>query len=832
MLATYKKKRNFSATPEPAGDKKKQVASHRFVVQRHDASHLHYDFRLQLNGVLKSWAVPKGPSMNSADKRLAVQVEDHPVSYYNFHGTIPKGNYGAGTVGIWDKGSYIPIDEKGKALTDKEANAWLDKGELKFRLKGKKLQGEFVLVQLKKDPKNWLLIKHKDEFASSKPFNPDKYKAPARVKAAPASEPAPSYKKKLAAQFSGHKNLTQFYKPMLATPAKDPFNDKDWIFEIKWDGYRAIAECGRKELKLYSRNGLSFIDKYPAVANALQTMPHKMVIDGEIVVLDKDGKPSFQLLQQYDEDPEYSIIYYAFDLLSLDGQDTRAIPLLQRKALLKKALPTGKKSIVQYCDHIKTSGVSFFEKAVAMDLEGIIAKKTDSTYQSGIRTTDWLKIKHHNSSEAVIAGFTQPKGSRKHFGALILATKKGKQLTYIGHTGTGFTDKILKDLWTKLQPLVTAASPFKEKIKVNMPVTWVKPVLVCQVKFTERTADGMLRHPVYMGLRTDKNAAAVNEASEVPANKKPSPSTDVMDTEKEKTVKLNGHRLQLTNLTKIYWPKEKITKGSLINYYEKIAPVILPYLKNRPLSLKRNPNGIEDKGFYQKDAGENFPGWIKTVPFFSESTGKTVDYTICNNKATLIYLANLGCIEMNPWNSTFSSPDKPSYMIIDIDPSDKNNFEQVIETAQATCQVLEKAGAVYYCKTSGATGIHIFVPLNAKYSYEQARSFGEIIATLVQEQLPSFTSLERSLKKRGNKIYIDYLQNSRGQTVASAYSVRPVLGAQVSAPLLLKEIKKGLHPSQFTIFNIEKRIQQLGDLFYMSLQKGINMHSCLRKLGY
>ena len=302
--------------------------------------------------------------------------------------------------------------------------------------------------------------------------------------------------------------------------------------------------------------------------------------------------------------------------------------------------------------------------------------------------------------------------------------------------------------------------------------------------------------------------------------------------EKEKTVKVSNHSLHLTNLTKAYWPKEKITKGALLEYYQKMAPVILPYLKNRPLSLRRNPNGIADKGFYQKDAGENFPAWIKTAPFHAESTGKMVDYTICNDTATLLYLANLGCIEMNPWNSTIKSPDKPSYLIIDIDPSEKNNFEQVITTAQAVCQVLERAGATFYCKTSGATGLHVFVPLQAKYLYEQVRNFGEIIATLVQEQVPGFTSLERSLKKRGDKIYIDYLQNSRGQTVASAYSVRPVAGAQVSAPLLVKEVKKGLHPSQFTIFNMEKRVQQLGDVFYMVLKKGNNMNACLKKLGY
>jgi bifunctional non-homologous end joining protein LigD len=829
MLSDYKKKRNFTKTPEPAADQKNGSVVNRFVVQRHNASHLHYDFRLQLNGVLKSWAVPKGPSMNADDKRLAVQVEDHPVSYYNFSGTIPAGNYGAGTVAIWDKGSYTPVDEKGKPLTARQAAAWLKKGELKFSLKGKRLNGEFVLVQLKKDPKNWLLIKHKDGFAVNKPFNPDKNNVSSKRKEKILTTPVA---KKATVKFSTEKKLSSYYKPMLATPAKKAFDDKNWIFEIKWDGYRAIAECGDKALKFYSRNGLSFINKYPSIATALEALPHNMVIDGEIVVLDKAGKPSFQLLQQYDKHPEYPIMYYVFDLLFLEGKSTRDIPLTERKALLKKALPAGSKSIIQFCDHVPAEGVRFFKKAVAMDLEGIIAKKADSLYYCGIRNTDWLKIKHHNTREAVIAGFTQPAGSRKHFGALVLAEQKRDQLTYIGHTGTGFTEKILKELWTQMQPYITTASPFKEKIKVNMPVTWLKPVLVCQVKFAEQTADGMLRHPVYMGLRADKEAAEVKESNETAPQKKLTRNKTTMATEKEKTIKVNNHPLQFTNLTKIYWPKDKITKGDLLNYYEKMAPVILPYLKNRPLSLKRNPNGIADKGFYQKDAGENFPAWIKTAPFLSESTGKTVDYTICNDKATLLYLANLGCIEMNPWNSTVKSPDKPSYLIIDIDPAAKNNFDQVIETAQVTGQVLEKAGATFYCKTSGATGLHIYVPLQAKYTYEQARSFGQIIATLVQEQLPAFTSLERSLSKRGNKIYVDYLQNSRGQTIASAYSVRPVNGAQVSTPLRWKEVKKGLHPSQFTIFNTEKRVKELGDIFYMAIQKGVNIKTCLKNLGY
>ncbi|MEO6313809.1 MAG: DNA ligase D [Chitinophagaceae bacterium] len=835
MLTLYNKKRNFKNTPEPKGNKQSGAATHRFVVQRHAASRLHYDFRLEIDGVLKSWAVPKGPSLNPSEKRLAVQVEDHPISYIDFSGTIPEGNYGAGTVEVWDKGIFTPVDEKGNDLTDKQAAAWMKKGEFKFRLKGKKLNGEFVLVQLKKDPKNWLLIKHKDAFAVSKPYNPDKVAKPAAKSSVDTKKS--SKPKKVAAAIPApvktkQEKLAHFHKPMLATPSADPFDDKDWVFEIKWDGYRAISDRAGKELKLYSRNGLSFAGKYPGVAAALSRLKHNMILDGEIVVLDEHGKPSFQLLQQYGDHPEYPIIYYVFDLLFLNGKDIRHLPLIERKALLKKALPKTKNSIVRFCEHVKANGKDFFRNAIKMDLEGMIAKRADSEYQEGVRNNDWLKIKNHNTREAIIAGFTAPRGGRQHFGALILAEQRGRQLTYIGHTGTGFTEKTLRDLWDQLQPDIIATSPFKEKIKVNMPVTWVKPRLVAQVKFTEKTADGMLRHPVYLGLREDKAAADVKQSNETPQKKRAMKKPAAIQSANEKTVKVNSRTLQLTNLHKVYWPKDKITKGALIEYYDKIAPVLLPYLKNRPLSLKRNPNGIDEQAFYQKDAGANFPEWIKTAPFLAASTGKTVDYTICNDKATLLYLANLGCIEMNPWNSTVKSPDKPSYMIMDIDPSEKNNFDQVIETVQVICALFEKAGATYYCKTSGATGLHVFVPLNAKYTYEQARSFGEIIATLTQEQLPGFTSLERSLKKRGNKIYIDYLQNSRGQTIASAYSVRPVAGAQVSTPLLLKEIKKGLHPSQFTIFNIEKRVKELGDVFYMALKKGNNIHSCLKKLGY
>lgn len=523
MLQLYNKKRNFKNTPEPKGGKQSGAPAHRFVVQRHDASRLHYDFRLEMGGVLKSWAVPKGPSLNPSDKRFAVQVEDHPVAYINFSGIIPEGNYGAGKVELWDNGKYTPVDEKGKGITDKQAAAWFKKGQLKFRLKGKKLNGEFVLVQLKNDPKNWLLIKHKDTFAVKRAYKPDKAK-PVKIKVAADAGKKKAAKKNIshepAIPAAASRKLTHYHKPMLATLSDEAFDNKDWLFEIKWDGYRAIAECGGKKLQLYSRNGLSFLQKYPVITDALQALKHSMIIDGELVVLDEKGSPSFQLLQQYDAQPDKPILYYVFDLLELNGKSTRNLPLLERKKLLQKALPRGKKSIIRFCDHVKSTGKKFFKHAVELDLEGMIAKKADSIYQEGTRTNDWLKLKNHNSREAVIAGFTAPRGGRKHFGALILGEKRGKTLTYIGHTGTGFTEKTLKELWTKLQPFISTASPFKEKIKVNMPVTWVKPKLVCQVKFTEQTADGLLRHPVYLGLREDKAPKDVKAENEKPRKRK------------------------------------------------------------------------------------------------------------------------------------------------------------------------------------------------------------------------------------------------------------------------------------------------------------------------
>ncbi len=811
-LSLYNKKRDFKQTAEPSGKLAKEKRS-RFVVQRHQASHLHYDFRLELGGVLKSWAVPKGPSLNPATKRLAVMVEDHPVSYIGFKGTIPEGNYGAGKVEIWDNGNFIPVDAKREPISEKQALQNIKKGELKFSLKGKKLNGEFVLVRLK-DEKNWLLIKHKDEHAVNTIYNAEENLN--------GSEP----KTISSIRHGKARKLKSFITPMLASVSKTPFDDKDWIFEIKWDGYRAIAAVGGKEIKFYSRNGIDFSERFPAIYQALKKIKHKAVLDGEIVLMNEKNLPDFQKLQYYENHLNYPLLYYVFDCISLDGKDMKKLPLLDRKKIAKKVV--GKNAIIRYCDHIDTEGILFLEKSKEQGLEGIIAKKKDSVYTEGVRSKEWLKIKNVQSTEVVIVGYTEPKGGRKHFGSLILANKKartgssgrGEQWQYRGHVGTGFPDKLLASLKKMMKPLETDASPFKTKVPLNGEVTWLKPKLVADIAYTEITRDGIFRHPAFLRLRDEKDLSTVNE--EV--------MEEITEVKKNEEVKIGRYKVAISNRHKIFWPDEGYTKGDVVDYYKRMSSYILPHLKDRPLSLKRNPNGIRDEGFYHKDAGENAPDFVDTFKVDSESTKKVIDYIVCNNPATLLYLANLGCIEMNPWNSTTKKPDHPSWMVIDIDPSAKNTFKEVIDVALVTREVLAKAKVDCYCKTSGSSGLHVYVPMKNKYEYTMVKDFAHIVASLIQEQLPSTTSLERSLKKRGSKIYVDFLQNRSGQTLASAFSLRPVKGAHVSTPLEWKEVNHKLHPSQFTIENIQARVEKKGDLFKSVLTGSTNIHQALKLL--
>lgn len=790
-LERYKKKRDLKASKEPLEKGKSKSAQLSFFVQRHDASHLHYDFRLEHRGVLLSWAIPKGPSMNPKDKRLAIEVEDHPYSYGDFEGTIPQGHYGAGTVKVWDKGSFTCEDAETKKEAEKKIDAGLKKGHLKINLKGKKLKGNFDLVKLKNADKDnmWLLVKNKDQYATDEDIIIETKKIQPKKK-----------ERKLPAIDS--------IEPMLATLVERAFNDVDWIFEIKWDGYRCIAYKGTK-VDLRSRGKKSFNTAYPIISEELKKIEGTFVVDGEIVALDSKGKPKFQLLQNYKKSPVGNLCYYVFDLLFLNGKDLREYALIERKELLKKLIGKKQKHIM-YNDHVDAKGIPFFKASIKQGLEGIIAKKKESTYRSG-RGKDWLKIKGHNRQEVVIGGFTEPRGSRSKFGALLVGVYDQGDLIYSGHVGGGFDEKMLKDIHKKLEKLVTKKCPFLTPPVPNMPVQWVKPQLVCEVKFSEWTGDHIMRQPIFEGLRVDKKPKEV--VKETPQ-------------EEEKKGKAKPKYSFITHPDKIYWPDDGITKGELLAYYDSIAPYILPYLKNRPLMMHRFPDGIEGNQFYQKNV-EKFPDFVETARV--QHSDRVNTYAMIQNAQSLIYVANLGSIELHPFNAPIEHLEDPDYLVLDLDPEDIS-FEAVIEVAQTLHKMLDELNVAHFCKTSGATGLHIYIPLNGKYDYEQTRQCAELFATMVQKRMPDIVSLVRSPKKRQKKVYVDYLQNREMQTVVSPYSVRARPLAPVSTPLEWKEVKRGLDPTAFTIKTVPKRLEKKGDIFKPVIQKGVNLEAVLKKL--
>jgi bifunctional non-homologous end joining protein LigD len=906
-LSTYKKKRSFNKTPEPEGKKKTAGEELRFVVQKHAASHLHYDFRLEMEGVLKSWAIPKGPSMNPEDKRLAMMVEDHPYDYKDFEGIIPPGNYGAGTVIVWDEGTYEPMEEvEGGKKAEKSLLHQLHMGSLKIVLHGKKLKGAFALVQTKGRGDNaWLLIKKNDEEATDADItkkdksvqsgmkleqvakeSTNEWQSNRKTSTKKTARPSSSAKKttppKTATKKKAVKKKVQSpinalieqgkrepmptgIIPMLATLTDAPFDDNDWLFEIKWDGYRAVAYVENNKASILSRKNLPFNAKFAPVVNALQELGLNAVLDGEIVAVNEEGKGDFQLLQQWQKTGEGQLLYYVFDILWLNGRNLMDLPLYERKEILKAILP--EHETIRFSDHITGTGKQFYQAATSQGLEGIMAKNAASTYTPKVRTKQWLKIKINQQQEVVIAGFTETRGSRKHFGALVLGVYQNDELVYVGHTGSGFDEAMLATVYNKLKPLITNKLPFAKKPKTNMPCTWVKPKLVCEVKFSEWTKDNILRQPIFLGLREDKDPKEVRREDPVAvdpnaieeetrptpqktahtmpvkpatakktaakkAAKKTASTAVALDnllssTGKEQVVIINKKELTFTNLDKIYWPNDKISKRDMLNYYHRMAPYIMPYLQDRPQSLNRLPNGINKPGFYQKDVTGKVADWI--VRHNYEVEGEPKEYLVCTDEATLLYMANLGCIEINPWHSTIHKPGNPSWCVIDLDPGDIS-FEKVIETAQVIKALTDDLGIDTYCKTSGSTGLHIYIPLGAAYDYDQSRQLAELLVNMVHNEIPSFTSLERSPAKRKDKIYLDYLQNRSIQTIAAPYSLRPKPGATASAPLYWEEVKKGLRIQDFTIYNMYDRVQEVGDLFKPVLGKGINLKKVLAKL--
>lgn len=804
-LEEYNKKRDFNKTNEPLGELALQTGELRFVVQRHDASHLHFDLRLEMDGVLKSWAVPKGPSLNPEDKRLAVQTEDHPLKYLDFHGTIPKGNYGAGEMTIWDLGTYTPMSDKKDAALKMFKN-----GDLSLTFYGTKLRGDFALVRTKFEGKkpNWLLIKKKDEFATDLEYDANLHLKENTVVGYKESKPSKTI------------SLKQQVSPMLASTSKDlKFNtSKNWLYEIKWDGYRMICNHALDNTSLYSRNGVDYSATYPDLIKSLNQLPKDAILDGEVVSLNQEGISKFQWLQHYGEEPKGDLMYIVFDLLYLDGHSIIHLKLEERKELLEALVEDI--SHVRYSEHLVGGGKAFFEEAKAKGLEGIIGKKADSIYYPGVRSEDWVKFKTQESLETIICGFT--KSENRPFGSLILGLHRNKKLQYIGNCGTGFSIAQQKKLVSQFRKIKQPKSPFLEKINLNgREPNWLNPILVAEVTFAEWTEKNRLRQPVFKGLRNDKFPQELKfESTDTSTNTKVS-SKDSLEIE--------GINVHITNLEKPLWPKEGITKYDLIDYYLAVSKYILPFLKDRPQNLHRHPNGIDKDGFYQKDTPEGYPDWIETISIYSESSEKDIDYMLCQNEATLIYMANLGCIEINPWNARVGSLNKPDYIVIDLDPSDKNDFKQVIEVAQAFHQLLDTIQIEGYCKTSGSSGLHIYIPLGAKYTFEEGRDFCKLLCTIVQEQLPKLTTMERPLKSRKGRIYLDYLQNRSGQTLASVYCVRPKPGATVSTPLLWKEVNSKLDKNEFTIFTIKGRINKYPELFMEILGKGISIQKSAGK---
>lgn len=893
-LAKYKAKRSFEETPEPEGGNPAK-SDLKFVIQKHDASHLHYDFRLEMKGVLKSWAVPKGPSTDPSVKRLAMMVEDHPYDYRTFEGIIPKGQYGGGTVIVWDEGNYLPVGiEKGadKSAAEKILLKQLREGNLKFVLNGKKLKGEYHLVKTKGLAENgWLLMKAKDRYASVTDItkkeksvisgktipqmekSPDKVYGSNKVKKKAAEEKAKPVKKNVSPKPEAVKkasaDVQQILKkatrqaqpaklsPMLATLTDEPFDANGWIYEIKWDGYRAVAFMKKNKVELLSRNNKSFNEKFYPIHDALAKMKMNAVLDGEIVAVDEKGPANFGMLQNWRSEADGILQYYVFDLLWYEGKSLVHLPLKDRRAVLKAVLHETDNILIS--KEYETSGIEFFKAAEKLGLEGIMAKKKDSVYIPGSRSDEWLKIKTSLRHEVVIGGFTKNDDSPKLFSSLLVGLYEKGKFIYTGKIGTGFNDKTQREMMKQFRPLIISSSPFDTVPDVNKPsrfrpdpphakATWLKPQLVCEVSYREVTSDGVMRHPSFEGMRTDKNAKSVKKETAVKkdtltgkkkatagkanrliaAPKKTGRKTLLNPTEDTQVKKISGHELKFTHVNKIFWPKEKLTKGDMINYYYQMAPYILPYLKDRPQSLNRFPNGITGMSFYQKDVTGKVPGWVAKYPYVTQ--GEHKNFMLCNDEATLLYMASLGAIEMNPWSSTVKKPDHPDWCVIDLDP-DKNHFDKVIETARVTKEILDAAGADCYCKTSGSTGIHIYIPLGKKYDYETSKEFGRLIAHLVNERLPSFTSIERATKDRRGKLYIDFLQNRPQATLAAAYSLRPKPGATVSMPLHWDEIKKGMKMTDFNIHNAYERVNAMGDIFKPVLGKGISMRAVLKKLN-
>ena len=924
-LEEYVSKRRFENTPEPApGQGQSASAGNYFCVQRHDATRLHYDFRLEIDGVLKSWAVPKGPTLDPELKHFAAHVEDHPVEYGSFEGTIPAGNYGAGSVMLWDRGTF-------DLLGDTPGLAQMARGDLKFRLHGEKLKGDFALVLMKGRGKGneWLILKKRDEFAvpgwdvenyaysvlsgrtqqeiaGNLPARKTKRKTagaadrvwesrpakravksataataqavpPEKADAEPGKKPQTTKGvKKKSLGLEGLKGAREAempaaIEPMMASLVDHPPRGDEWLFEVKWDGVRAIAFIDREEIRLQSRSGLRCERQYPELAVIHhQLAAEQAILDGEIAVLDDKGVSQFHLIQPRiaNSDPNSiahlvrstPVVYFVFDLLYLDGYDLRNVNLAKRRELLTSVVTPG--GALRISEAFPGAGAELLEAARETGLEGIIAKHASSSYESK-RSREWLKIKIVGEQEFVIGGYTEPQGDRDYFGALVLGLYDQGKLRWVGNVGTGFDHKLLADLHARIQPLIADQCPFAERPKPDRGMTWVRPELVCQVKYANWTQDQRLRAPVFLGLRNDVRAqdARREEAEETEEENPPrrrggaeigaekrekTEKTEEIENKeievghpnsraflpdvKESTLTIGGHTLKFTNLKKVYYPDDGVTKRDVLNYYDGVSRLILPHLVDRPLSLKRYPDGIKQEFFFQKDTPDSYPSWLRTEFIDSDHTQKPIRYVFAEDRASLLYLVNLGCIDHNPWMSRSPTLDNPDFVLIDLDPQECP-FDLIVDAALMVKRVLDRIGLVGYPKTTGGDGLHVYIPLEPVYTFEEARIFAELIARLVIREKPDMFTTPRSVSKRQrNRVYFDYLQVMKSKTIAAPYVLRAYPGAPVATPLEWSEVKHGLHPDQFNITNALARFREKGDLFAGVLKNLQPLDEALGKL--
>jgi bifunctional non-homologous end joining protein LigD len=761
-LGDYERKRTKGATPEPfTSTRGRRKRGPIFVVQRHDARRLHYDFRLELNGALASWAVPKAVPLEPGQRALAVHVEDHPLDYATFEGEIPAGNYGAGTVEIWDTGTFELLEEK----RDGGLTVWLH---------GERLEGTWTLIpaHLDGNEKNWLLLKKHDEL---------------------------------------DRDVRNDYRAMLATLAEQLPRGDGWSFEIKWDGYRALGYVRNGDAKLVSRNGNDLTARFPEVAAALAkaTRSPTCVVDGEVCALDENGRPSFSAMQQ----GKRTLVYAVFDVLEVDGVPVVDLPLEERRERLDALLNVRTKGaqLVQVSAQFD-DGEALYEAAKAQRLEGVMAKRHGSRYCEGRRTRDWLKIKARGRQEFVIAGYTRGEGRRAgSFGSLVLATNEDGGLRWVGNVGTGFTETTIHELLAALEPLRVDESPLA--VVPKMPrvrkgdVVWVQPRLVAEVEFVEFTHDGHLRAPSFQGLRDDKEAAEVHR---------------------------EDSRVTLSNPEKVFFQSEGITKADLFDYYRDIAPVLVPHLRDRPFTMRRYPDGATGKAFFQKDAPKHMPEWISRYRANvstreSPPRRKWIEAPLVNDEDALLWMVNMGCIDMNTWYSRIDRPDRPDFVLFDLDPSPDVGFAETIEVALIVKAALDALGLVSFPKTSSADGMHILVPVERRYTFDDTREFSEIVARAIARAHHGLATNEWSKAKRRG-VLIDSNQNGEGKTIASVYSVRPRPGAPVSTPLRWDEVNERLDPLAFTMDVVLDRVRRHGDLFAGVLTTGQRLDRALKAL--